>query len=86
MARPRCRPPPTSCWQPRGGSGQLAAATYPVVLKADGLAAGKGVIICATEAEARAAARLFFAERRFGETTVVLEEFLEGEEASLLTI
>ncbi|MEX2105367.1 MAG: phosphoribosylamine--glycine ligase [Solirubrobacterales bacterium] len=64
----------------------LACAPYPTVLKADGLAAGKGVIICQTEAEARAALDVFFTERRFGETTVVLEEFLEGEELSLLAI
>jgi len=65
---------------------QLACAAYPTVLKADGLAAGKGVILCPTEAEARAAVDVFFTERRFGETTVVLEEFLEGEELSLLAI
>jgi phosphoribosylamine--glycine ligase len=65
---------------------QLAAASYPAVLKADGLAAGKGVILCATEAEAREAAEVFFTERRFGETVVVLEEFLEGEELSMLAI
>ena len=64
----------------------LSCASYPAVLKADGLAAGKGVIICATEAEAREAADVFFTERRFGETTVVLEEFLEGEELSLLAL
>jgi phosphoribosylamine--glycine ligase len=64
----------------------LACASYPTVLKADGLAAGKGVILCQTEAEARAAVDVFFTERRFGETTVVLEEFLEGEELSLLAI
>jgi phosphoribosylamine---glycine ligase len=64
----------------------LASASYPAVLKADGLAAGKGVIICATEAEAREAVEVFFGERRFGETTVVLEEFLEGEELSLLAL
>jgi phosphoribosylamine--glycine ligase len=56
------------------------------VLKADGLAAGKGVIICESEAAAREAADVFFTERRFGETTVVLEEFLEGEELSLLAL
>ena len=56
------------------------------MLKADGLAAGKGVIICATEAEAREAVDVFFTERRFGETEVVLEEFLEGEELSLLAL
>ena len=65
---------------------QLACASYPAVLKADGLAAGKGVIICATEAEAREAVEVFFVERRFGETEVVLEEFLEGEELSLLAL
>jgi phosphoribosylamine--glycine ligase len=65
---------------------QLARASYPAVLKADGLAAGKGVIICGSEAEAREAADVFFTERRFGDTTVVLEEFLEGEELSLLAL
>jgi phosphoribosylamine--glycine ligase len=65
---------------------QLARTSYPVVLKADGLAAGKGVIICATEAEAREAVEIFFREQRFGETEVVMEEFLEGEELSLLAL
>jgi len=64
----------------------LARASYPAVLKADGLAAGKGVLICASEAEARAAVDVFFTERRFGETVVVLEEFLEGRELSLLAL
>jgi phosphoribosylamine--glycine ligase len=65
---------------------QLAGATYPLVLKADGLAAGKGVIICETEADAREAVETFFVERRFGDTEVVLEEYLEGEELSLLAL
>jgi phosphoribosylamine--glycine ligase len=65
---------------------QLARSTYPAVLKADGLAAGKGVIICHSEAEARQALDVFFTERRFGATTVVLERFLEGEELSLLAL
>ncbi|HEV2726674.1 MAG TPA: phosphoribosylamine--glycine ligase, partial [Solirubrobacterales bacterium] len=64
----------------------LAGATYPTVLKADGLAAGKGVIICQSEDEARDAVELFFTEQRFGSTTVVAEEFLEGEELSLLAV
>jgi phosphoribosylamine---glycine ligase len=64
----------------------LASASYPAVLKADGLAAGKGVIICESEASAREAIEIFFGERRFGETTVVLEEFLAGEELSLLAL
>ncbi len=64
----------------------VASVAYPTVLKADGLAAGKGVILCADEAEARGALDVFFTERRFGATTVVLEEFLHGEELSLLAI
>jgi len=65
---------------------RLAATSYPAVLKADGLAAGKGVIIAGSEEEAREAVELFFVERRFGETEVVLEEHLEGEELSLLAL
>jgi phosphoribosylamine---glycine ligase len=65
---------------------QLPCASYPAVLKADVLAAGKGVIICSNEREARDAIDVFFGERRFGATTVVLEEFLEGEEVSLLAL
>jgi phosphoribosylamine--glycine ligase len=65
---------------------QLPCASYPAVLKADVLAAGKGVIVCSTEQEAREAVDVFFGERRFGATTVVLEEFLEGEEVSLLAL
>ncbi len=65
---------------------RISGASFPAVLKADGLAAGKGVIICATEAEARDAADVFFQERRFGTTEVVLEEFLDGEELSLLAL
>jgi phosphoribosylamine--glycine ligase len=64
----------------------LAGGDYPVVLKADVLAAGKGVIICETEDEARAALTTFFDDRRFGATEVVLEEFLDGEELSLLAL
>jgi phosphoribosylamine--glycine ligase len=64
----------------------VSCASYPAVLKADGLAAGKGVIICADEREAREAAEVFFTEERFGQTEVVLEEYLEGEELSLLAL
>ena len=64
----------------------LACASYPAVLKADVLAAGKGVIIAEDERAARAALDVFFAEKRFGETEVVLEEFLDGEELSLLAL
>lgn len=58
----------------------------PIVVKADGLAAGKGALVCRTLAEAVAAVRLIMEERAFGEAgdRVVVEECLEGEEASFL--
>ena len=59
---------------------------FPVVLKADGLAAGKGVLICPDRDAADEALAIFFSEKRFGETEVLIEEFLEGEELSLLAI
>lgn len=59
--------------------------TLPVVVKADGLAAGKGVLICETYEEAEVAIREIFSGK-FAEagSTIVLEEFLTGTEASLL--
>jgi phosphoribosylamine--glycine ligase len=67
---------------------QMDCASYPAVLKADGLAAGKGVIIAADPGEARAALRACFLEERFGQAgdRVVVEEYLEGEELSLLAL
>ena len=65
---------------------KIVSSRYPTVLKADGLAAGKGVLICQNEEQAREAVEIFFTEQRFGQTEVVLEEFLEGEELSLLAI
>lgn len=58
----------------------------PVVVKADGLAAGKGVLICSTEKEAQEAINDIMNERQFGSAgdKIVIEEFLEGTEASLL--
>jgi phosphoribosylamine--glycine ligase len=64
----------------------LAGAAFPLVLKADSLAAGKGVVICPGEEDARAAVDEFFTQRRFGKTTVVAEEFLDGRELSLLAL
>ena len=60
---------------------------YPTVVKASGLAAGKGVVICQNRAEAEAAVRAMMETRRFGEAgaEVVIEEFLEGYECSLLS-
>jgi phosphoribosylamine---glycine ligase len=65
---------------------RLASASYPLVLKADALAAGKGVAICLDEADAREAIEEMFTQERFGKTDVVMEEFLEGEELSLLAL
>ena len=61
------------------------AASYPLVVKADGLALGKGVVIAQTCAEAEAAVRQSMIEKVFGEAgaTVVIEEFLTGPECSL---
>lgn len=58
----------------------------PIVVKADGLAAGKGVVVAMTEEEALAAIDEMMADHKFGNAgaKVVLEEFMEGEEASLL--
>jgi phosphoribosylamine--glycine ligase len=60
----------------------------PIVIKADGLAAGKGVIVAMTEAEAIAATQDMLFSNRFGEAgnRVVIEEFLTGEEASFIVI
>ncbi len=61
---------------------------YPVVLKADGLAAGKGVVVAANRAEASAAVDSMMVERRFGQAgaTLVVEEFLRGREASFFVL
>jgi phosphoribosylamine--glycine ligase len=65
----------------------VRAQSAPLVVKASGLAAGKGVVICATSAEAVGTAEAMFAGR-FGEagTEVVVEEFLDGEEASFIVM
>ncbi len=63
----------------------VAEQSLPIVIKADGLAGGKGVTICQTELEAQAALREALQEGRFGAagSTVVVEEFLTGTEASV---
>jgi phosphoribosylamine--glycine ligase len=66
--------------------GMAAIARYPAVIKADGLAAGKGVVIAEGEAEARAALEEMLVARRFGDQPVVVEEFLAGDELSLLAL
>jgi phosphoribosylamine---glycine ligase len=65
----------------------LAAITgYPTVIKFDGLAAGKGVVIAENEDHARETLVAFLEERRFGDGSVVVEEHLVGEELSLLAL
>lgn len=65
----------------------VAEAKLPLVVKADGLALGKGVLICHTRAEAEAALAQVMLEKQFGDAgnTVVIEEFIEGPEVSVLT-
>ncbi|HEY2677795.1 MAG TPA: phosphoribosylamine--glycine ligase [Steroidobacteraceae bacterium] len=65
----------------------VRAQRVPLVIKADGLAAGKGVVICATHVEAIATAKAMLAGS-FGAagSTVVVEEFLEGEEVSFIVV
>jgi phosphoribosylamine--glycine ligase len=65
----------------------VRAQRAPLVVKADGLAAGKGVVICATTDEAVATTQAMF-DGRFGKAgdKVVIEEFLEGEEASFIAM
>lgn len=60
----------------------------PIVVKASGLAAGKGVSVCKNSDEARVAVTECLERRRFGEAgnTVVMEEFLEGQELSVMTL
>jgi phosphoribosylamine--glycine ligase len=60
----------------------------PLVVKASGLAAGKGAVVCLTRGEAAAAVRSMLGERVFGDAgaTVVIEAFLEGEEISVLAV
>ena len=60
---------------------------YPVVIKADGLALGKGVLICQDEAEAEAAVKEIMLDKKFGASgnRVVVEEFLTGPEVSVLS-
>ncbi len=66
----------------------LASFPYPLVVKADGLAAGKGVIICQSKQEAERALEEIMVDKVFGSAgnTIVLEEYLDGFEASIIAI
>jgi len=65
----------------------LKTANYPIVLKADGLALGKGVLICKTFEEAKSGIEELMIDKSFGDAgnTIVIEEFLQGREVSVLS-
>ncbi len=65
----------------------LETAKFPIVLKADGLALGKGVLICNTLEEAKAGVKTIMEDKKFGEAgnTMVVEEFMTGREVSVLS-
>ena len=66
----------------------VARHSEPLVVKASGLAAGKGAVVCLTRAEAAATVRSMLSDRAFGDAgaTVVIEAYLEGEEISVLAV
>jgi len=66
----------------------IAQHAEPLVIKASGLAAGKGAVVCRTRAEARAMASAMLNDRAFGDAgaEVLVEEFLDGEELSVLAL
>src|SRR5919108_949473 len=72
----------------RDARAYVAAERTPIVIKADGLAAGKGVVVAATREEANDAIDAMLLQRRYGAAgaRVVVEEFLEGEEASFIVM
>lgn len=65
----------------------LETAKMPIVLKADGLALGKGVLICQTREEAMEGVKTLMLDKKFGEAgnTIVVEEFMTGKEVSVLS-
>ena len=65
----------------------LESAQYPIVLKADGLALGKGVLICNTKEEALDGVNTIMRDKKFGDAgnTMVIEEFMTGREVSVLS-
>lgn len=83
---------PTAAWADFTEAAEAVAwldrCDFPVVVKASGLAAGKGVIICEDRKAAERAIREILEENRFGESgrEIVIEEFLKGQEASLMVL
>ena len=82
---------PTAAYEnfsnPEEALAYLETAKFPIVLKADGLALGKGVLICNTLEEAKEGVRTIMLDKQFGESgnTMVVEEFMTGREVSVLT-
>jgi phosphoribosylamine--glycine ligase len=83
---------PTALWERFDAAADARAFVHrrgaPIVVKADGLASGKGVVVATTEAEALAAIDLMMGARAFGEAgaSVVIEDYLEGEELSVFAL
>lgn len=81
---------PTAAYEtfdrPEDALAYLEAAPLPIVLKADGLAVGKGVLICKTREEAAAGVKELMEDKKFGDAgnRIVVEEFLTGREVSVL--
>ncbi len=82
---------PTAAYEnftrPEAALSYLETAKFPVVLKADGLALGKGVLICNTLEEAKDGVRTIMQDKKFGDAgnTMVIEEFMTGREVSVLS-
>ena len=82
---------PTADYQvftdPEKAEEYLETAKFPIVLKADGLALGKGVLICNTLEEAKAGVKTLMLDKQFGSAgdEIVIEEFLTGREVSVLS-
>ena len=82
---------PTAAYEnftdPKAALSYLETARFPIVLKADGLALGKGVLICQDLSEAQAGVREIMEDKKFGNAgnTMVIEEFMTGREVSVLS-
>lgn len=82
---------PTAAYEnftdPKAALSYLETARFPIVLKADGLALGKGVLICQDLEEAKAGVREIMEDKKFGSAgnTMVIEEFMTGREVSVLS-
>ena len=82
---------PTAAYEnftdPEKALSYLETAKYPIVLKADGLALGKGVLICNTLEEAKEGVKTIMLDKKFGASgnTMVIEEFMTGREVSVLS-